>query len=466
MIKQGLFETSEPIRHEEESDGNALCQLAWEGKVKELKELLRSGSDPNARNAARFTPLHCACEFGRLGCVAQLVEYGADIEYTNRKDGWSALHWAAFNGQVKVVKLLLKKGADANLKDKIGMLPGDRFDIEVPAAEARRVRHLLKAARRGAFKRTSEANTLVKQEAITIQPVSNKEPHIFDLRNVASPQPKGCILPTAAQEKHARSFHSEGGGLSLNTGIASQAKASPITLKIHRRSLVKGPMRGSLPHPSRLHVSKELAIHLKYYGKDITASLERSRSCLSISLDSESKFGLDIAGSAVRDTETANNFIQKDKAHPFALPFGWVSFPWLHKKPDLNWSALLARTAHQVTFKESSGAKPRPSWLKQGPIPIQQVGNEGCPPTSQAKDPAFMSTKPKRRPLVRHDNDNNAECFVLITRRTKLRQSSLQRKQGPWMRTGSGSSSAEEHQLRKGLSDLAQEIIEQAALIS
>jgi len=431
MIKQGLFETSEPIRHEEESDGNALCQLAWEGKVKELKELLRSGSDPNARNAARFTPLHCACEFGRLGCVAQLVEYGADIEYTNRKDGWSALHWAAFNGQVKVVKLLLKKGADANLKDKIGMLPGDRFDIEVPAAEARRVRHLLKAARRGAFKRTSEANTLVKQEAITIQPVSNK-----------------------------------GGGLSLNTGIASQAKASPITLKIHRRSLVKGPMRGSLPHPSRLHVSKELAIHLKYYGKDITASLERSRSCLSISLDSESKFGLDIAGSAVRDTETANNFIQKDKAHPFALPFGWVSFPWLHKKPDLNWSALLARTAHQVTFKESSGAKPRPSWLKQGPIPIQQVGNEGCPPTSQAKDPAFMSTKPKRRPLVRHDNDNNAECFVLITRRTKLRQSSLQRKQGPWMRTGSGSSSAEEHQLRKGLSDLAQEIIEQAALIS
>jgi ankyrin repeat protein len=52
--------------------------------------------------------------------VKQLIEAGVDIEdvgdyYENRLiNGWTPLQWAVWEGHIKIVKLLIKAGADIN----------------------------------------------------------------------------------------------------------------------------------------------------------------------------------------------------------------------------------------------------------------------------------------------------------------------------------------------------------------
>jgi ankyrin repeat protein len=44
----------------------------------------------------------------------KLIGKGADANSRNTPNGWSALHYAAMNGNVEIVKALLKAGADPN----------------------------------------------------------------------------------------------------------------------------------------------------------------------------------------------------------------------------------------------------------------------------------------------------------------------------------------------------------------
>jgi len=54
--------------------------------------------------------LHRAADKGDLDKVKHLLERGADVN-SRDKDGWTPLHWAAFEGKTKMVKFLLSKGA-------------------------------------------------------------------------------------------------------------------------------------------------------------------------------------------------------------------------------------------------------------------------------------------------------------------------------------------------------------------
>ena len=46
--------------------------------------------------------------------AVRLIEKGADANFRTSPNGWSALHYAAMNGNVEIVQALLKAGADAN----------------------------------------------------------------------------------------------------------------------------------------------------------------------------------------------------------------------------------------------------------------------------------------------------------------------------------------------------------------
>jgi ankyrin repeat protein len=48
----------------------------------------------------------------RIACVKALVEAGANINYIKNRTNLTALHWAAFNDDKAVVKLLLRHGAN------------------------------------------------------------------------------------------------------------------------------------------------------------------------------------------------------------------------------------------------------------------------------------------------------------------------------------------------------------------
>jgi hypothetical protein len=78
----------------------------------------------NAVSDTNDTPLVWASEMGSTECVKKLLKAGADpnkFEY----DGWSALHWAATNWRLSVMRLLLTHGARIDQRDDQGRTPLD-----------------------------------------------------------------------------------------------------------------------------------------------------------------------------------------------------------------------------------------------------------------------------------------------------------------------------------------------------
>eukprot|EP00835_Amoeboradix_gromovi_P003069 NODE_191_length_15469_cov_0.243071.p1 type:complete len:772 gc:universal NODE_191_length_15469_cov_0.243071:8444-10759(+) len=58
-----------------------------------------------------WTPLHCACYYGKLNAVQQLLDMGYDIYLRDQWYGGFPLAWAAFNNHVDVCQYLISKGA-------------------------------------------------------------------------------------------------------------------------------------------------------------------------------------------------------------------------------------------------------------------------------------------------------------------------------------------------------------------
>jgi len=94
------------------------AQKAADGDVEMMKRLLDRGLESDK---FLFTGLlKNACLHEDVDVIEFLLGKGADI---NNQDGIfkeSALMVAAENGRVKAVKILLKHGADPNLKNKYG----------------------------------------------------------------------------------------------------------------------------------------------------------------------------------------------------------------------------------------------------------------------------------------------------------------------------------------------------------
>jgi cytohesin len=78
--------------------------------------------DPPELKPSDF-PIHVAAGIGDFARVKQLVEAGYNVN--TKIEGTTALHCAVINGRDKIVHYLIEKGADLNLKDKDGWMPGD-----------------------------------------------------------------------------------------------------------------------------------------------------------------------------------------------------------------------------------------------------------------------------------------------------------------------------------------------------
>ncbi len=93
----------------------AIC-CGWEEGMKILVEY---GADVNIKNNYGVDPLFCAlyCSSltNRAKIMEKLIEYGANFN-AKRDDGHNLLVSAACRGEIKVIKLLLNKGANVNYK--------------------------------------------------------------------------------------------------------------------------------------------------------------------------------------------------------------------------------------------------------------------------------------------------------------------------------------------------------------
>lgn len=90
-------------------------------RVRIIRALLKSGADPRLTDMTGSTALILAARSNPSAAVlAALVEAAPDILNWSNASGITALMAAAENGRAEMVELLLKKGADPQLKDISG----------------------------------------------------------------------------------------------------------------------------------------------------------------------------------------------------------------------------------------------------------------------------------------------------------------------------------------------------------
>ena len=104
-----------------DKEGHTPLTLALINKQRDAAQvLIKRGADVNAHAADYITPLHFAAHQGDIDMVKMLVSYGAQTDTAIVNNGYTPLHWAVIQGHANVVEFLLQSGARTDMPDKKG----------------------------------------------------------------------------------------------------------------------------------------------------------------------------------------------------------------------------------------------------------------------------------------------------------------------------------------------------------
>lgn len=108
----------------QEELNKALRNAIKKDKIEEVKELIKKGASVTAQYNDDFcwTPIHWAAYQGNVAIIQLLLDNDADINAKN-KYCTTCLHCAAYMGHSGVVKFLIEKGAQVNVKKGDGDTP-------------------------------------------------------------------------------------------------------------------------------------------------------------------------------------------------------------------------------------------------------------------------------------------------------------------------------------------------------
>ena len=97
-----------------------LSQACTNGSDAFVRLLLKSGANPNTAIATGVTPLMTCAKSGSVDAVKRLIEYGAAIDAKEPDQHQTALMWAAAEHQLNVAQALIEAHADLKARSKAG----------------------------------------------------------------------------------------------------------------------------------------------------------------------------------------------------------------------------------------------------------------------------------------------------------------------------------------------------------
>uniref|UniRef100_A0A8C8AQ12 Protein phosphatase 1 regulatory subunit 16A n=1 Tax=Otus sunia TaxID=257818 RepID=A0A8C8AQ12_9STRI len=111
-------------------DSIQLLEAAARHDAEEVRQFLQSGISPDLCNEDGLTALHQCCIDDDGDVVTVLLEAGADV---NARDSelWTPLHAAATCGHLRLVQLLIQRGANLLAVNSDGNMPYDLCEDEV-----------------------------------------------------------------------------------------------------------------------------------------------------------------------------------------------------------------------------------------------------------------------------------------------------------------------------------------------
>jgi ankyrin repeat protein len=133
-VQARLAQDSQAARAYAADGFTALHLSAFFAHPAAAQALLAAGADVRAvaQNPSRVEPLHSAAAAGDVGVVALLLRAGADPN-ARQHGGFTPLHSAAMQGNLSLVRALLAAGADPSLESEDGRsavtLAGDRAEV-------------------------------------------------------------------------------------------------------------------------------------------------------------------------------------------------------------------------------------------------------------------------------------------------------------------------------------------------
>jgi ankyrin repeat protein len=125
-IAQILLEHGLDINKSTARGSTYLCDAALKGQKKMVQLLLDHGAKIAVRNKFGGTALHDAALGGNAEVINILLDRGAEIDARNLEDGATPLMLATSLGQLGAVTVLLKRGANSQLRDSSGHTALDR----------------------------------------------------------------------------------------------------------------------------------------------------------------------------------------------------------------------------------------------------------------------------------------------------------------------------------------------------
>jgi len=110
-----------------------LLEASRSGYAETIAALLEGGADPAAATREGETPLMAAARAGSASAVELLIGAGVDVNAVEGLQEQSALMWAAAEGHLDVVDLLLDEGANPNLKARTSELTKRSTRVDYPS---------------------------------------------------------------------------------------------------------------------------------------------------------------------------------------------------------------------------------------------------------------------------------------------------------------------------------------------